>query len=90
MNYEWDENKAISNWRKHKIRFADAVGVFEDEMALTREDSDAVGESRFITTGTDYLGRVLTVVYTYRHRTLRIISARKATSQERKYYEQYV
>ncbi len=38
MNYEWDTNKAKSNYKKHGIRFADAVGVFEDENAITIQD----------------------------------------------------
>jgi len=50
MNYEWDENKAVSNLRKHGIRFSDASAVFEDEMALSREDIDALGEQRFVAT----------------------------------------
>ena len=38
MNYEWDPDKAKSNQKKHGIRFADAVGVFEDENAITIDD----------------------------------------------------
>jgi uncharacterized DUF497 family protein len=38
MNYEWDPNKARSNYKKHGVRFADAVGVFEDENAITIQD----------------------------------------------------
>ena len=38
MNYEWDPNKAKSNYKKHGVRFADTVGVFEDENAITIED----------------------------------------------------
>ncbi len=60
MNYEWDDNKASSNWRKHGILFSDAVGVFEDEMALSREDIDAFEEQRFVVTGMDFMGRILT------------------------------
>jgi len=88
MNYEWDNNKAIYNWHKHSIRFSDAVAIFEDEMALSREDIDAREEQRFVATGRDYLGRILTVVYTYRYETIRLISARRATRQEKKAYEQ--
>jgi uncharacterized DUF497 family protein len=88
MNYEWDPNKARSNYRKHGVRFADAVGVFEDENAITIQDEDA-REDRFITIGRDFLSRILVVVYTFRDVVIRIISARKATVRERKvYYEQ--
>lgn len=87
MNYEWDENKAASNLRKHGILFSDAVAVFEDEIALSREDIDAFEEQRFIVTGMDFMGRILTITYTYRYGTIRIISARRATKKERKTYE---
>ena len=87
MSYEWDPNKEKSNFRKHGIKFADAVGVFEDENAVTIEDDDA-RESRFITIGMDFLNRILVVVYTFRNIVIRIISARKATARERKIYEE--
>lgn len=88
MEYQWDSRKATSNHRKHSIDFADAVGVFEDDWALTFEDIDIRGEQRFITIGTDFLGRILVVVYTYRETAIRLISARTATNAERKEYEQ--
>ena len=87
MNYEWDPNKAKSNYMKHGIRFADAVGVFEDENAITIED-DHQKEDRFIIIGRDFLSRILVVVYTFRDIVIRIISARRATARERKMYEE--
>jgi len=87
MNYEWDPNKAKSNYKKHGVRFADAVGAFEDENAITIEDEHK-GEDRFITIGRDFLSRILVVVYTFRDIVIRIISARKATARERKMYEE--
>lgn len=86
MNCEWDPNKAKSNYKKHGVRFADAVGVFEDENAITIQDEHE-SEDRFITMGRDFLSRILVVVYTFRDIVIRIISARKATSRERKMYE---
>ena len=87
MSYEWDPNKEKSNYRKHGVKFADAVGVFEDENAITIEDDDAK-EDRFVTIGMDFLNRILVVVYTFRDIVIRIISARKATARERKMYEE--
>ena len=87
MDYQWDPKKAASNLRKHKVDFADAVGVFEDEWALTIRDQDVAGEQRWVTMGMDFLGRVLVVVYTYRSDSVRLISARPATRRERKSYE---
>ena len=59
MNVEWDPKKAASNLRKHGVDFADAVGVFEDEWALTLKDELVEGEQRFVTMGTDFVERVL-------------------------------
>ncbi len=87
MSYQWDPNKAKSNLKKHGVNFADAVGVFEDENAITIEDEHE-SESRFITIGRDFLRRILVVVYTFRGVIIRIISARKATARERKIYEE--
>ncbi len=86
MNYEWDPQKAAANQRKHKVNFADAVGVFEDPLAITVPD-DRHEETRFVTIGTDFLGRLLVVVYTWRGSSLRVISARQAMPDERRQYE---
>lgn len=87
MDINWDPKKAETNYRKHKIRFSDAETVLFDPMALTVDDQNVDREKRFVTVGSDALGRVLVVVYTYRGDSIRIISARKATPRERKYYE---
>ena len=84
MTYQWDPNKAKSNLRKHGISFADAVGVFEDENAITIEDEHP-RESRFITIGRDFLRRILVVVYTFRGVIIRIISARKPPRVKEKF-----
>ena len=87
MHYEWDPDKADTNLHKHGVRFADAVAVFSDELALTVPD-DFPDEERFLILGTDAFGRLLVVVYTCRgERSIRLISARKATRRERKQYE---
>jgi uncharacterized DUF497 family protein len=86
MDYEWDAKKASSNLSKHKIDFADAVGVFSDPLAITIRDDDSE-EERFVTIGADFLLRVVVVVYTWREERIRMISARKANSSERKIYE---
>jgi len=88
MEYQWDSKKANQNIKKHEIDFADAVGVFEDEWALTIKRHIVEYEQRFATIGMDFLGRIIVVVYTYRGNDLRIISARSATKGEKKKYEQ--
>ena len=86
MNYQWDKEKAKANLLKHGVSFADAVGIFSDDAALTIEDVDP-DEQRFVTIGMDGFGRVLVVVYTWRGEGIRVISARKATARERAQYE---
>jgi uncharacterized DUF497 family protein len=88
MDIVWDPEKANSNYQKHKVHFADAESVFYDTMALTIEDQDIDGEIRFVTIGTASTGRIVIVVYTYRDNSIRLISARKATASERRYYEE--
>ena len=83
----WDPKKAEANFRKHRIRFSDAETVLFDPMTLTIEDQIINQEQRFLSVGSDALGRILVIVYTYHGDTIRLISARKATSKERKYYD---
>jgi len=72
-------------------RYAGCVGSSESEFQsqdLTREDTVARGEQRFVSVGTDSIGRILVVVYTHRGENIRLISARDATGRERKAYEE--
>lgn len=85
--YEWDPHKARSNFNKHGVHFADAVTALEDDCALTIQDAYSETEDRWITLGTDGLGRLLVVVYTWRGERIRLISARRATPGERTQYE---
>ncbi len=86
-NFEWDPKKAKTNFKKHNVRFSDAETVLYDPMAFTLEEQDLSGEKRFVTVGLDAIGRVRVVVYTYRQNSIRLISARRATTSERKQYE---
>lgn len=86
MEFEFDPEKARSNQRKHGVSFAHAEQALRDEMAVTIEDPDAVGEQRFVTLGLDALGRLLIVVHTQRDERTRLISARKASRGEAEQY----
>ncbi|MEO8596261.1 MAG: BrnT family toxin [Candidatus Solibacter sp.] len=86
MKFEWDAQKARRNASKHGVQFADAVAVLEDDRALTMSEESMDGEERWIALGTDAFGRVLVVVYTWRHDRVRMISARPATPAERVAY----
>jgi hypothetical protein len=86
VDYEWDAAKARVNYRKHGVQFAEAVTALEDGFALTIRDEYSEVEERWITLGTDSLGRVLVVVYSWRGERIRVISARRATPAERRQY----
>lgn len=88
MDIEWDPAKARSNLAKHGISFADTEQTFYDAHALSMPDPFSLAEERFLLVGSDALGRILTVAYTYRKDNIRIISARAATNPERMKYEE--
>jgi uncharacterized protein len=87
-DFQWDERKAAINLRRHKISFQAARRVFDDLFALVEQDlSEDYGEDRFLATGM-IEGVLVTVVYTERGERIRIVSARKANSNERRKYYQ--
>jgi hypothetical protein len=88
MTEAWDPFKAAANERKHGVRFADAASVLFDPLALKLDEVDYGGEERLAVVGVDAFGHVLVVVYTQRGDIRRIISAPRATRQERKQYEE--
>lgn len=89
MIFEWEEAKAVANLGKHKVSFEEASTVFENALSLTGRDPDhSIGEHRFVTFGMSSRSRVLVVSHTERGGKFRIISARRATSAERKIYEE--
>ncbi len=90
MEFEWDRNKAALNADKHGIDFSEAMTIFSDPLELTILDpAHSSGEYRFLSIGQSNAGNLLIVSYTERQdNQIRIISARKATRQEQKYYEQ--
>jgi len=87
MRYQWNRNKALTNLNKHGIDFADAVSVFSDELAISMFDP-RFAEERFIIIGMDVFSRILVIVYTLRDDEIRLISARKATRNERRQYQE--
>ena len=88
--FDWDEDKAASNLRKHGVEFVAALPVFTDPVGVERVDMDsrAHAEGRYLLTGL-YGQDVLTVVSAERQDVVRIISARRATRSEHDdYYRQ--
>ena len=88
LQFDWDENKNISNIDKHYVSFAEAAFVFQDPLSATFPDPDhSLEEDRYLTIGMSALDRVLIVSPTDRDDRIRIISARLATRHERRAYE---
>ena len=87
--FEWDDKKAVSNLKKHGISFEEASTVFGDWLAITIEDPlHSESEDRFIIIGKSELLNTLVVVHVERSDAIRIISARSATKNEQKFYEE--
>lgn len=88
MEIEYDPDKAAANPIKHDgVTFVEAASVLLDPYALTREDTNASHESRFVTLGKGGKNRILVVVWTLRGENPRLISAWKANKPQRSCYE---
>lgn len=89
LEFEWHEEKAKANLRKHGISFEEAKTVFNDPFSITIADpTHSIDEDRFIDIGLSATGRLLVVVYAERGTNIRLISCRRATKTERRTYEQ--
>lgn len=85
QTFQWDSDKAELNWRKHTVKFEDAALVFADENRIERYDSEhSYDEDRYVTIGK--VESILFVIYTERGEITRLISARRATANERRDY----
>lgn len=88
LEFEWDREKARRNVVKHEVSFEEAATVFGDPFSLTIKDpSHSEYEERFVTVGETVEQKTVVVVHTDRGRSVRIISARRATRRERRTYE---
>jgi len=89
LEFEWDTKKASANFKKHGVSFEEARTVFLDEQAKLIDDPDhSSDEDRFVLLGISSLLRILLVCHCYRQqgKTIRIISARKASPGEARQY----
>ena len=88
LTFEWDEVKAITSFKKHKVSFEEGKTIFNDPCLCTFPDNEhSADEGRYINIGLSVQGRVLIVIHTERQGKIRIISCRKATMRERRFYE---
>jgi uncharacterized DUF497 family protein len=90
LRFEWDERKAVSNLRKHRVSFDEASTVFRDPIARIFDDEPHSGEEpREIIIGHSILDRLVVVSFTEKpDGAVRLISARLATRNEREDYEE--
>jgi uncharacterized DUF497 family protein len=89
MQFEWNNEKAVSNLAKHGVSFEEAKTVFDDSLYIDLYDPDhSEDEERYLIVGQSNQERLLIVSYTERRDSVRLISAREVTLTERGTYEE--
>ena len=89
MFFDWNPEKEVRNRRKHGVSFREAATVFGDPLSISFPDPDhSKEEERHVTIGMSQQGRILVVAHTEEGDTVRMISARRATRRERRFYEE--
>jgi len=89
--FEWDPEKADSNFQKHGVSFDEASTVFGDPLSLLMPDPDhSADEERYVVLGVSAQQKLLVVAFAERPPNTRLISARRATRAERKRYEEEI
>lgn len=91
--FQWDKLKAATNLKKHKISFEEATTVFEDGWSYSFPDAvHSISEERYLIIGISRFQKILVISYTHietqEQEIIRIISARKATKNESRFYEE--
>ena len=88
-HFEWSTEKAKINLQKHQVDFDEASTIFDDPQFITFLDEEhSFEEERYITIGLSNTNRLLMVAHTERNDNIRIISARKVTKDEEKFYQE--
>ena len=89
LQFEWNPEKAASNLKKHEVSFEEAATVFGDQAFITLlDEAHSLAEERYLTIGLSAANRLLLIAHTEREGQIRLISARKATKNERQFYEE--
>jgi uncharacterized DUF497 family protein len=89
MQFIWDKRKREKNIKKHGIDFSVLIRVFDKPMLTRIDDRGSYGENRWISLG-DLDGKIVVLVYTEEDDTIRLISARRATKNEKRIYSEKV
>ena len=88
-HFEWSTEKAKINLQKHQVDFDEASTIFDDPQFITFLDEEhSFEDERYITIGLTNANRFLMVAHTERNDKIRIISARKVTKDEEKFYQE--
>ena len=90
IEFDWNPAKARKNLRNHGVSFEEAKSVFYDDFARQfYDETHSDGEERFLLLGVSNASRILLICHCEMEskNVIRLISARKATSKERKLYE---
>jgi len=87
MGFQWDEAKSVANAAKHGVSFLQAAQIFRGSILMVQDDRFDYGEERYVALGL-FDGVVLSVVFTERDGDVRLISARKASRNERKIFQE--
>jgi uncharacterized DUF497 family protein len=93
LTFDWDQNKALSNQKKHKVSFQEAKSVFYDQNArLIHDPEHSLSEDRYILLGISSSSRLLIVCHCYQknEQVIRLTSARLANSREHQEYREFL
>lgn len=89
MVFRWDPRKAAANLRRHGVDFHEAATALDDPLSMTFSDRDhSAEEHRYVTIGLSAARQLLVVAHTEEGDVIRIISARRVTRRERRFYEE--
>ena len=88
LSFDWDEGNLSKNWQKHEVHFKEAEEIFFNRpVKIYSDSSHSAKEKRFLTYGITNKGRKLTIIFTFRNKKIRIISARDQSKKERRLYD---
>jgi uncharacterized DUF497 family protein len=91
VGFDWDDGNVEKNWTKHAVRFTECEEVFYRAPLVAPAPAPArrgPGEERFVARGETALGRLLSIIFTFRGDRVRVISARDMSRRERQEYSQ--
>lgn len=89
LQFEWDKTKARLNLQKHEVSFEEAKTVFDDPLFITVLDEEhSTDEDHYITIGQSGNRNLLLIAHAEREGSIHIISVRKATKHEQRFYEE--